>query len=287
VGSGAGRRKPWLIGLALGAVFSGCSAILFHPKRQDAGRTCPESFRDYRVASGSGHILRMRRYLSDSARGTVVYFYGNSKNLSYRCGDFNWLLRKGYELVLFDYSGYGPSEGEPGLDAMRRDGISVMRFVRDSLRPPATAYLGTSLGGALLLSAYSQWPDRPAQGLLILDSAFPSFRSIGAGYFRASLIGWPLAFLPWIFMSGRDEPDHAIGVLADTRALITHCRGDEVIPFREGRKLFAEYPGPKVFWDLGGCGHSRGFASEHPAHRERLARFLDSSFRAGSPLIRD
>lgn len=268
----AGKTGLGLLGAAY--LLTGCSAILFHPREKDAAPTCSEPATDSSVPSGSGNRLRLRHYHAESPRGLVVYFYGNSKNLSYRCDDFSWLVARGFDLVLFDYSGYGPSEGRPALATLREDGVSVMRFVRDSLRPPATVYLGTSMGGAILLSAYSHWQDRPDSGTLILDSTFPSFRAVGAHMIAKTIIGLPFFFLPYLCLRREDEPDHLLVNLRSTRALVAHCREDHAIPFSQGLRLFSEYPGPKTFWDLGDCGHSRGFDSKSPGNREKLIEYL-------------
>jgi predicted acyl esterase len=46
-------------------------------------------------------------------RGTVLHCHGNARNMSDRVEDMLALHHMGYNVLLFDYRGYGASEGQP------------------------------------------------------------------------------------------------------------------------------------------------------------------------------
>jgi hypothetical protein len=82
------------------------------------------------------------------ARGTVLFFGGNGFYLVQSLGYIQALTAHPVNVVMFDYRGYGQSEGTPGVTAFKRDAEAAYRHVRDRLGVPPGRMLvhGHSLG---------------------------------------------------------------------------------------------------------------------------------------------
>ncbi len=63
-------------------------------------------------------------------RGTVLHVHGNAQNLTAHFAFVAWLPRRGFDVVAFDYRGYGRSEGRPTLRGALDDTIAALAFVR-------------------------------------------------------------------------------------------------------------------------------------------------------------
>ena len=110
-----------------------------------------------------------------TARARIVYFHGNGGNLSVWTPIVVGIARRGYEVLAFDYRGYGLSSGRPTERGMYRDVDAVVeRFWRDAPSGTPTVYWGRSLGVAM--AAYAATVRAPDG--LILESGFPDARSL-------------------------------------------------------------------------------------------------------------
>jgi fermentation-respiration switch protein FrsA (DUF1100 family) len=56
-----------------------------------------------------------------------------------------------------------------------------------------------------------------------------------------------------------------------------HAPKDPVVPYDEGRRLYARAPEPKQFWDVPGTGHTEAFSRQGAEFRPRLLKFLDDA----------
>lgn len=62
--------------------------------------------------------------LDSTARGTVLHFHGNAANISNHVLQVEWLPDRGFNLLVFDYRGYGISQGSPTPRAGRNQPCS-------------------------------------------------------------------------------------------------------------------------------------------------------------------
>lgn len=106
-----------------------------------------------------------------TAKGTVIINPSNSYNLAnyINCKPALTILEMGYNVFLYDYEGFGHSEGEASYKKLGNDGLSAYQFVRQSLATPIVLY-GMSMGTGV--SSYVA-ARVPVDGV-ILDSPFVS-----------------------------------------------------------------------------------------------------------------
>ena len=106
---------------------------------------------------------------------TLLWCHGNGGNISHRLENLLLVHNElGLNVFLFDYRGYGRSDGKPSEQGTYLDAEAALSFLdsRKDILPDRIIYFGSSLGGgvavelAMLRSPYG----------LILESTFPSIR---------------------------------------------------------------------------------------------------------------
>ena len=179
-----------------------------------------------------------------ASRGHVLLCHGNAGNVGDRVALAALLSDAGFDLLVFDYRGYGHSSGRPSERGTYRDARAALASLLRQPEVDATRvlYLGESLGGAVALELALAHP--PAG--LALISAFTSVRVMARMHYP--LI--PSALVPDAYPSLR--------LIAGLRAplLILHGEDDVIVPADQGRALFEAAPEPKELRIVPGVGHS-------------------------------
>jgi fermentation-respiration switch protein FrsA (DUF1100 family) len=164
-----------------------------------------------------------------AACGAVVYFHGNANTIAPRAWLGQRLAGRGLDVLLFDYRGYGLSEGRPTEAGLRRDARAAWsHVVEDRGIPPERLVLfGNSLGSAV---ATGLALERPAAAL-VLGAPFPDFRAL----VRHHAPWLPLRVLPW--RDGRYPAGSRIGEL-DLPVLVALGEADQVVPAGLSREVY-------------------------------------------------
>jgi fermentation-respiration switch protein FrsA (DUF1100 family) len=195
-------------------------------------------------------------------RATLLFFHGNAGNISHRMESLEIFHKLGLETLIFDYRGYGQSEGQPSENGTYLDAEAAWRFLTEKRRIPPRKILlfGRSLGAAL---ASNLARDHQPMGL-ILESAFTSVPDLAATLYP---------FLPVRLLS-RFRYNNRQNLQAITSpVLVVHSREDEIIPYEHGRQLFASAGEPKAFLAMRG-GHNDGFLVTGKDYIEGLDNFI-------------
>jgi len=198
-------------------------------------------------------------------RGVVLFFHGNAGNISHRLDSLKIFNELNLDTLIFDYRGYGRSEGKVSEQGTYRDGEAAWRYLREKRGIPAAEIVlfGRSLGAAI--AAYVASRHRP--GALILESGFISVPDMAA------------ALYPWLPARRLARIKYPTGEYLRTAScpvLIVHGRDDEIIPFEQGRKLFELAGEPKHFLELRG-GHNDGFLVSGRRYLDGFDDFLNAS----------
>ena len=181
------------------------------------------------------------------ARGTVLFFHGNAGNISHRLDSIRIFHELELSVFIFDYRGYGRSDGRPSEGGTRRDALAAWEFLTDQrgIDPRQIVLFGRSLGAAVA----AQLATETAPAALIIESAFTSVPDMAA-----ELYWWlPVRWLTRFNYATREYVGRV-----DCPVLVVHSPEDEVIPFRHGEAIFAAAHEPKELLRLRG-GHNDGF----------------------------
>ncbi len=189
-----------------------------------------------------------------------------------------WLALEDYDVLAFDYRGYGASAGEKSLAGAVSDGAAALAFARAKAPGRPLVVLGQSLGGALAVAALARDGGGGVRAV-VLDSTFSSYRRVAREKMSHLWLTWPLRWPLSFLVSDRHAPDRFIAARRPVPLLMLHALDDPVVPYAEGRRLFDLAPGPKEFWDVPGAGHTEALGVQGAAFRPRLLRFLEDSLR--------
>jgi fermentation-respiration switch protein FrsA (DUF1100 family) len=240
-------------------------SFVFFPSRDV--RNTPASagmpFEEARLRTSDGLALGAWWVPAQNPRGALVFAHGNAGNLADRLDQVSLFRELGLSVLIFDYRGYGKSEGEPSEEGTYRDMEVAVGHVLGERGVPQSKllYYGESLGCAVAVKAAVD--RRP--GALILESAFTSVAEMAAMHYPWLPVRWLLRI--------RYDSLSRMGAVG-CPVLVLHSPEDEIVPCSMGERLFAAAPGPKRFARLTG-GHNDGGLLVTEEARTALGEFLD------------
>ena len=176
---------------------------------------------------------------------TVLVFNGNAGNRAHRAPLATSLQQQGLQVLLFDYRGYGGSEGKPTEVGLRADVRAARSYLleRGDVDASRLVYFGESLGTALAIALAAEHP--PAG--MILRSPFPSLVEVGQTHYP---------FLPVRFLL--QDRFAAIGDIQRVTCPVLVLAGDQdrIIPLGLSRRLYEAATSTKELVILAGADHN-------------------------------
>ena len=200
---------------------------------------------------------------------TWLWFHGNGGNLGTRVGQLartHHLL--GVHQFIFDYRGYGYSEGRPSERGTYLDARAALNYLltRPEIDQDRIVYFGHSLGAAVAIELAVEHP--PAGMALV--GPFSSTKDMAGLVLPLPLAGW--------FVRGHYDSMKRIGKV-HVPLLVLHGELDEIVPHSQGFKLYRAANRPKRFVTLHGAAHN----NVHHVAGEAMAQAL-VQFRNGVPM---
>jgi len=188
----------------------------------------------------------------------VLICHGNAGNISHRLPLCRILLESGVNVFVFDYRGYGRSQGRPSEEGTYRDAETAHRWLQQKGLRQIVVY-GESLGGGVAAELCLR---QQTLGL-ILQSTFTSVPDIGAELF------------PWLpvrrLASIRYDTFSKLPRIK-VPVMVMHSRSDDIIGFRHGERNFAAANKPKLFCEIGGSHNDP--LSDGARFRAGMEKFL-------------
>ncbi len=272
----ASKRKPLttlLVTLGIGyvaicaALFLFQGALVFLPSRTIARTPADEglAFREVELVASDGERLSAWFLPTQEPRGALLFCHGNGGNIGDRIVGARAFVDMGVSVLLFDYRGYGASEGAPSEEGLYLDAEAAFAFltVREGFDAHRVAVYGESLGGAVAI----ELARRHDVACTITESAFASIPAIGA-----ELYPWlPVSLLARI----RFDNERKAGEL-DAPWLIVHSRDDRTVPFAHAERLRERARASTELLVTGGDHNDGGFLLR-TEWRDRVRAFLHAS----------
>jgi len=184
----------------------------------------------------------------DKAQSALLFFHGNAGNISDRLDNIIKLHHQvGSEIFIFDYRGYGRSNGKPDEAGLCRDGAAALNWLNERCRPKKikTILFGRSLGGAVAIDAASKMKC----DALIVESTFTSIPAVAA-----ALI--PIA--PRSLIKTKFDSLNKIEAVSVPKLFI-HGDSDSLIPVSHCRRLFEKASEPKRIYIVHGADHNDAY----------------------------
>ena len=211
------------------------------------------------------------------ARSTLVWFHGNAGNIGHRVENIKWLHdRVPMNIFIFDYRGYGRSQGLPSEEGTYLDGAAALELMRKKLGADGAKKIilfGRSLGAAIATEMATRFE---RQGL-ILESPFVSIAAMARVLFPVLPIG-PL-------LQTRYDVRATIKKIK-VPLLVLHGDRDEIIPFEQGKLVFEAAPEPKRFFAIAGANHNDTVTVGGESYFDQLKQFTDWSASEGKRPLR-
>ena len=214
---------------------------------------------EFRSADGT----RLHGWFADHPDpvGIALFCHGNAGNILSR-GDSLMTLNRRHRLavMIFDYRGYGNSEGAPSEAGIFADARAARAWLaqRKNVPEQEIILMGRSLGGAVAVDLAAK---DGAKGL-VLVSTFTSMPAVAKNVMPVVPAN--------LLMRQRFD---SINKIANYHGplLQSHGDADQLIPIEQGHELFAAAAGPKKFVTNWNGGHNDLQSEEY---RQALDVFL-------------
>lgn len=198
---------------------------------------------------------------NDKSKSTLIFCHGNAGNISHRLEKLSILYNLGLNVLIFDYRGYGKSQGTPSESGLYEDAKAAYDYLIVERRVSGDKMIlyGESIGGIVATDLALN------RGIaaLITEETFTSIKDMSG-------IAYP--FLPYFIFSSRFDALSKIKNVGCPK-LIIHSIDDEIVPFRLGEKLFDAAKPPKRFLKLRG-GHNTAFLESKEQFKGGIESFL-------------
>ena len=194
------------------------------------------------------------------ARGVVLYFHGNRDDVascSRYAPDFT---RKGYEVWIWDYPGFGKSRGELSEQKLYDYALVLYKLARSRWPPSKIILYGRSIGTGIA----AQLADVRDCRRLILESPYYSIESLANRY---------LPVYPWGPMLHYHFPIYSHLPAVTAPVTIFHGTEDRTIPYSNASRLRALLKAGDEFIPIEGAGHND--LRDFPLFREKLDSVLE------------
>jgi len=241
--------------------------LIFFPIRHPGGQwgQQPVDAEDAHFVAADGTRLHGWYLPHEDPVAAVLMAHGNAGNLTHRSEIVRQIHRHARASVLiFDYRGYGKSEGKPSEAGILQDARAGRDWLagREGIAPNEVVLLGRSIGTGVMVDLAA----RDGAAALVLDGAFTSLPEVAAVHYPWA----PVKLLMRTRLNSAEKISRYRGPL-----LQFHGADDQIIPISIGRRLFEIAPSrPKQFIRLPHCHHN---TPPPPKFYSSLAEFLDSA----------
>ena len=202
--------------------------------------------------------------------GTVVYHHGNEGSVGLYLTRVPWLVEANFNVIMYDYRGYGKSTGTVTRRGLIDDAAAAIRYAlqRDDLKHTKLISYGYSLGGAKSTVAHAESKFGPRLVAAVNEASFASYKDMAE--IKGGLTAKRLTkddYSPVNYLKRTDLP-----------VFLIHGTHDSIVPISQATKLKASSPHKKniYYWKIQGATHFTTLTHHHNATRKRLLTALQA-----------
>jgi len=199
---------------------------------------------------------------AEGSEFTVLFCHGNGGNMTHCLDSINIFHNLGLNCFIFDYRGYGDSQGKPSEEGTYLDVKAAYKWLTEEkkIRPDNIIIFGWSLGGCIA----AQLASKVKAGALIIEGTFTSYVDIGKKFYPYMPVRWFARF-----------SYRTIDYIKDVRCpvMLIYSRDDEVVPFEFGLELYEAANEPKEFVEIFGS-HNDGFLESAEIYKDAWVKWL-------------
>lgn len=264
--------KPSLVAPLVALFLWGClmeDRFIFYPdsKVEITPQQVGLPFEDVFFSTSDG--VRLNGWFVPAAGSTItmLWSHGNAGNISHRVENMKLLREKvGWNIFIYDYRGYGRSEGRISEQGTYRDAEAALRYLRSrsDIDAKKIVLFGRSLGAAVATDLATSEPCLA----LILETPFASIPEMAR-------IAFPFVPIGPFLKTRYDVLDKVRRIKVPL--LVLHGDQDEVVPFSQGRRVFEAAPEPKQFYVIPGAHHNDTYILGGSAYFAALKNFIEQA----------
>ena len=217
------------------------SGMMYHPVKEiyQTPAALGLEFEEVAFISQNGSEITGWYVPANGAKATVLFSHGNAGNISGRLETLRILNSLNLNVLIYDYQGYGNSEGKSSEETTYQDAMAAWDFLNQNKQIPAAEIIlmGRSLGGAV--SAWLASKTKPAA--LILESTFTSAEELAAELYPIFPVRLLMKF---------DYPTAEYLKEISTPLLVAHSKEDQLVPYHHGKELYEIASQPKTFLEV-------------------------------------
>lgn len=217
-------------------------------------------FKELVLETEDGGSINAIYFTVPASRGVVYYLKGNSRSIK-GWGKFaKDFLSNGYDFVMFDYRGFGKSQGKRSQEKLYADAQLMYRWVLDRYDEDEIIVYGRSLGSGIAANVASKY--NPSS--LILDSPYYSF------YHNTRRF---LFWMPLSLILRYDIRTDKFLEEVTCPVTIIHGSHDRLFPIKQSKKLYEMFSDKVELITIDGGGHNN--LPDYPEFFEALYVILD------------
>lgn len=270
--------------LALPVFLTGCvQSMFYYPDRvrYETPDALGLRYEAVQFASADGtrlsgwFIPAASRQNPKDAKGTVVHFHGNAQNMSAHWRFVAWLPKQDFNVFVFDYRGYGESEGKPEPKGVFEDSNAALDHVRTraDVDPERLFVFGQSLGGTNAVAAVGSG-NRAGVKAAAIESTFYSYSSIASEKLPGA----------GLLVSDDYAASKYIAAVSPIPLLLIHGTADAVIPYSHSRRLLEAAREPKRLIEVAGAAHLEPMTHRlGTTYQRALVEFFDAALHPRQP----
>jgi fermentation-respiration switch protein FrsA (DUF1100 family) len=248
----------------------------FRPSRDDYGQHRDLGMTPEEVTFASRDGTQLHGWFLPATReaiGTVIHFHGSDRNISWTIKNCHWLVDAGFNVMLFDYRGFGKSDGKPSPSGVLDDSVAAIKYVRSlpAVDRGRICLWGQSMGGQLAIVAAQRTGDEGIRAV-VAEATYGSYRHHIKDKMASLGPLWLVQWGAWLVTSDAFAANHVVGQLAPIPLLLVHGTADEVVRPYHSEQLYELAGDPKEIWRVDGGKHVAAFNTSEA--QRRLVEYL-------------
>ncbi|WP_177386886.1 alpha/beta fold hydrolase [uncultured Campylobacter sp.] len=191
-----------------------------------------------------GGAINGLKFSTTEPKGAILFFHGNFGDVSgwgAYGADFAAL---GYDFYIFDYPGYGKSDGKiSSQQQLLASADAMSRYVLEQHSPSKLAMIGYSIGSGIAAQQAAKWD---ATRLILLAPYFSFER----------LAHEKIPFVPKFLIRYKIPTAEFLHAASGTQITLIHGAADELIPVQHCRDLAGSLKAGDLFYEIAAAPHN-------------------------------
>ncbi len=271
----------YLLLLSCLLLLNGCSSLFYYPDNKKrffdpkAVGYAPENifFSDVTQRRLHGWWFPAQK---SPAKATIIFFHGNAENLTSHFLQLAWISAESYNFFIFDYPGFGRSEGRPTPKSSLESGHAAVDWVsKHKAKDGPIIIYGQSLGGLIALRTAIDKKTEINLKLVVADSTFDSFQQRARIKLSHHWLTWPMQLLSYVLLNDRWAPTN-LKSISPIPVLVIHGQKDRTVEPEFGDMIFEKLAEPKTLWKISNGRHIDVFIEHEHKYRRKFLAYLES-----------